>query len=348
MLAPEDAQGRCSNCIRLKKECNFFPVEQQPPSESSKHGALKESRGSIGHSSSSSPSPSHPQRSSNHDHVTNFRQYPSGSMTSASQDFPSHHHDAGPRTASMPSMSKPSLLLSSTSSIRPPMPHMQTAPPLPGTVDYARTERPPGWDGSPYLDQSPMSNGPRPILEDPSSSFWRPTESPMTPAFSSIGGLPGIPAIHHRESVSAYPYTVHREDPTWPLQSRSMSFSQLEGMSMNHSSPYPAVTEFKHAPTAHPYSSNYSASHASVPESTSAPSAPPDGRAPNGSFAMPPPWNPSFTGGSLGGMPGKGPDAFGGWYQEPGRLAQVTEEVSTGPLNEEAPAYYHGTAQSTV
>lgn len=27
LLAPDDPQGRCSNCIRLKKECNFFPVE---------------------------------------------------------------------------------------------------------------------------------------------------------------------------------------------------------------------------------------------------------------------------------------------------------------------------------
>ena len=29
--APADPQQRCSNCIRLKKECNFFPVDQQPP-----------------------------------------------------------------------------------------------------------------------------------------------------------------------------------------------------------------------------------------------------------------------------------------------------------------------------
>jgi hypothetical protein len=41
LLAPDDPQGRCSNCIRLKKECNFFPVEHnidtQRPS-----GAVKE------------------------------------------------------------------------------------------------------------------------------------------------------------------------------------------------------------------------------------------------------------------------------------------------------------------
>ncbi|KAJ6151331.1 hypothetical protein N7470_007925 [Penicillium chermesinum] len=33
LVAPDDAQGRCENCIRLRKECQFFPVDQQPPVE---------------------------------------------------------------------------------------------------------------------------------------------------------------------------------------------------------------------------------------------------------------------------------------------------------------------------
>ncbi|KAJ5101186.1 hypothetical protein N7456_007238 [Penicillium angulare] len=33
LVAPDDAQGRCENCIRLRKECQFFPVDQQPPIE---------------------------------------------------------------------------------------------------------------------------------------------------------------------------------------------------------------------------------------------------------------------------------------------------------------------------
>ncbi|KAL1960474.1 hypothetical protein VTO42DRAFT_7773 [Malbranchea cinnamomea] len=31
LLAHGDPQGRCENCIRLKKECHFYPVDQQPP-----------------------------------------------------------------------------------------------------------------------------------------------------------------------------------------------------------------------------------------------------------------------------------------------------------------------------
>ncbi|KAL3493530.1 C6 finger domain protein [Aspergillus germanicus] len=33
LVATDDPQGRCENCIRLRKECQFFPVDQQPPIE---------------------------------------------------------------------------------------------------------------------------------------------------------------------------------------------------------------------------------------------------------------------------------------------------------------------------
>ena len=33
LLSSSDPQGRCSNCIRLKKKCNFYAVEQHKPQE---------------------------------------------------------------------------------------------------------------------------------------------------------------------------------------------------------------------------------------------------------------------------------------------------------------------------
>ncbi|EED15343.1 C6 finger domain protein, putative [Talaromyces stipitatus ATCC 10500] len=30
LVAADDSQGRCENCIRLRKECQFYPVDQQP------------------------------------------------------------------------------------------------------------------------------------------------------------------------------------------------------------------------------------------------------------------------------------------------------------------------------
>lgn len=53
--APADPQNRCSNCIRLKKECNFYPVDQQPPPEPKRRGSKAQS-GTGGASQSSSPS----------------------------------------------------------------------------------------------------------------------------------------------------------------------------------------------------------------------------------------------------------------------------------------------------
>jgi hypothetical protein len=55
--APADLQNRCSNCIRLKKECNFYPVDQQPPPEPRRRGSKAQS-GTGRASESSSPSTS--------------------------------------------------------------------------------------------------------------------------------------------------------------------------------------------------------------------------------------------------------------------------------------------------
>ena len=58
LLAPDDAQNRCSNCIRLKKECNFYPVDQQPPVERRPRAGSKADGRSGDNSASSSSSPS--------------------------------------------------------------------------------------------------------------------------------------------------------------------------------------------------------------------------------------------------------------------------------------------------
>ena len=57
LLAPDDPQNRCSNCIRLKKECNFFPVDQQPPVERRPRADSRTEGRSDENSVSSSSSP---------------------------------------------------------------------------------------------------------------------------------------------------------------------------------------------------------------------------------------------------------------------------------------------------
>lgn len=55
LLAPDDPQGRCSNCIRLKKECNFYPVEHNADNQRAS-GAVKDlSTGTLTTPVASSP-----------------------------------------------------------------------------------------------------------------------------------------------------------------------------------------------------------------------------------------------------------------------------------------------------
>ena len=56
---PEDAQGRCTNCIRLKKECNFYPVDQAPPVEAKSSQQGHRDTGMSGAPSVSSQSSPH-------------------------------------------------------------------------------------------------------------------------------------------------------------------------------------------------------------------------------------------------------------------------------------------------
>ncbi|KAK8055256.1 hypothetical protein PG993_000483 [Apiospora rasikravindrae] len=55
ILQPADPGGRCMNCIRLKKECSFFPVDQQPPTLPGQKQGTRPSVGSKIASTSSSP-----------------------------------------------------------------------------------------------------------------------------------------------------------------------------------------------------------------------------------------------------------------------------------------------------
>ncbi len=60
LLAPGDPQRRCSNCIRLKKECNFYPVDQQPPLDNrARSGSKAEVSSSNGAGTSAASSPEH-------------------------------------------------------------------------------------------------------------------------------------------------------------------------------------------------------------------------------------------------------------------------------------------------
>jgi hypothetical protein len=58
IASPNDTQGRCINCIRLKKECSFFPVDQASIDDSRGRQGSRASTGAKGNSTTSSPATS--------------------------------------------------------------------------------------------------------------------------------------------------------------------------------------------------------------------------------------------------------------------------------------------------
>lgn len=87
LLAPDDIHGRCSNCIRLKKECNFFPVDQQPPSLDRRPRSGSKNDGLSNEASTSSSSS--PALAGGHmiEQVENFNHFRPLAV-SAGPDFP--------------------------------------------------------------------------------------------------------------------------------------------------------------------------------------------------------------------------------------------------------------------
>ncbi|RGP59248.1 hypothetical protein FLONG3_11243 [Fusarium longipes] len=55
IASPNDTQGRCINCIRLKKDCSFFPVDQASIDDSRSKQGSRASTGAKGNSATSSP-----------------------------------------------------------------------------------------------------------------------------------------------------------------------------------------------------------------------------------------------------------------------------------------------------
>ncbi|KAL0474703.1 hypothetical protein QR685DRAFT_20231 [Neurospora intermedia] len=125
-----DVQARCVNCIRLKKECTFYPVDQQPSQETRQKSAQRSSTGPKITSTSSSPAiqsgalsevHSHssyphlslasitnmppPMKPSGREEYTPDSKIPPSATNTRSYEFGQHgmanwiSHDAGPNTS---------------------------------------------------------------------------------------------------------------------------------------------------------------------------------------------------------------------------------------------------------
>ncbi|KAL8816913.1 MAG: hypothetical protein Q9223_004158 [Gallowayella weberi] len=318
LLALDDPQNRCSNCIRLKKECCFFPVDQQPQMDRRPRTGSKAGSGEISASSSSSPALAggpvvdnyaqfHPLPLSSQDYP------PSAPPLSATTSSPSRRGSSN--VTSLALLGQADYILASDNS---------------RTYEFSYHHDRSHWE-SPFYDHGPTSAG-HSTPEDPSHPYWRPGESPITPAFQQFSGSQGPPVsiVHHafepRSSFAAF--NSPREDSGWPLAPRSMSFGQVEDLSHSYPHPYnsPMSMNYRRRPsemyppslqTSTGNSNNNSNGEISTPPMTA-----PMTSQPMGHFISPA-WN-SLPGHSI---MSKEPE-YSTWYSEPAPLAKVQEEES--------------------
>ncbi|CAK7202195.1 hypothetical protein SEUCBS139899_004917 [Sporothrix eucalyptigena] len=243
--SPADIQGRCVNCIRLKKECSFYPVDQQPPPDARKNST---SRSSVGHhppaAASASASASAPI-------MPAPVQLPLPSLATLPDPDPRGRPQQSTQQLTMPSiqtMAPPSMKSSSGEPFSPD-------PKMSGrqSFDYGHS----GMTNWMSADASPSSS-------KPGDLSWRsyPQESPITPAFSPYTSHAAPPSA----TWTPQSETTGRggEDLGWsypPPPPRSLSFGS-DTMSSHHSQhqqqAYPSISQMTsgHHQSSHSSSGN--------------------------------------------------------------------------------------------
>ncbi|MCJ1228797.1 hypothetical protein MMC12_005460 [Toensbergia leucococca] len=302
LLAPDDARNRCSNCIRLKKECNFFPVDQQP--ERTPRTASK-SEMKSGHVSNSSSPSSNLVGGRVVDQVDQFNPY--SPLPLPGQEYP-------PTTTALNGgiLSPPSRASSSSRPYEFPPPQ-DRSPWTPHFIDHSQT---------------PVSHIPP---EDPSTAYWKLSHSPITTVFSPpFVGRPTSSAQHPREHGGAFaPFSGSREDAGWQVPPRSLSFSQVHDLS-NYQNHYHQT--FQHDPRRRasdlqPPSLQTSAnsSNTSISEVQPTPLSAPISSQPMHHYGLPPAWNSLPDHSPMN----KAPEIHG-WYSDPVQLAKAQAD-GVGP-----------------
>lgn len=323
LLAPDDPQSRCANCIRLKKECNFYPVEHNPETQRSQGFASKDT--SPGHPSTPATSSPRHLPSGSGESVGEFRTpfIGTSSATQASSYGYQGESEIDPHQTPVSGRSECSHWTFESYALTVAVPVQQPSYPYPHPIE---TQWPPtnAFLPSSTVGESPSSN----------ASYWRQSPSTANSTYGSESNVSGghTPAAMSTSSTMSYSH----QDSHWghqpPFQppTRSMSYGNIEGLPQQYpgqglgihhdfprrTSPYPYPTSIDTNPG--------SANATTLGGSTSAPLSAPI--IPNHQY-YPPTWN-SYDAASNQAppvpMPGRSMSAQ--WYAESGHLDRVQEE----------------------
>ncbi|TKA65869.1 hypothetical protein B0A49_10357 [Cryomyces minteri] len=298
------ACGRCSNCIRLKKECHFYPVEQQLPHENQGQSSCKTSVKSGASSALSSSPPMLPLDPAI-DHMERFGPYP--------QMIPNdvHRYPMSVETNSALGISG--------------IPHESS---YHSNYEYQQAMgRRPSWNPSALARPALVSEEQQ--FEEPSSSYWRLHEPPAPTEYTPYSRAPTVPSQHTMSAGQHYAYDSSREDRGWAVPTRSMSYGNIEGLP-NSYSPYHLSAQRDHQRPSPALGCPPSIGTSSTSPNVPLGAGPTSGG--TGSQALPhfefgPSWSPYTLRSRVSAAPLSGYEAS--WYGEPAALGQVDEEPHT-------------------
>lgn len=326
LLAPDDPQGRCANCIRLKKECNFYPVEHNPDMPRPPASASKETTPGQPLTPATS-SPRHLPSVSG-DKISEFRT-PFHGASSTSHNSPYGYQGESEPDPSQAAVPNSGTILSCVSSQELRL-LTQTVPVQPGSYPYPHpidTQWPPT---SNYLPSSTIAESP-----SSSASYWRQSPSTATSVYGSESNVSGghTPAAMSTSSTMSYgPPEGHpwAGQPPFQPPTRSMSYGNIEGLPPQYQGQGLGIHhDYPRRAPSYPYPANIDTNQAiahtaTIPGSTSAPLSAPI--VSNQQF-YPPPWN-NYEGMQSHGPPMHAPgrSMSAQWYAEPGHLDRVQEE----------------------
>ena len=318
LLSKEDSQGRCSNCIRLKKDCNFYPVDQNNERRPRSLSKPDISTTNETCSSASSPSPGLalgrlppaevPSAYAASVPVTPTCDYHRGIL----EDNLEH------RSISSVTSGRLSIPHSAAPSRKPSLVHI--LPTLKTDHEYHSS---PGLDSPNHphiagLRMNSLSNSPsqvdQPGLE---FAFWRLTSSPMTPSqfsvYSNHIGLGSMPSL-----TSPTPSDTP-ENSTWPSRMNSIDNGLVSGYT------YPTYPGDIGLPELYSISASASTTSLTAP----APDAPQFADSRVSAHPLMGSWSDSLPmGGSFYGGGTIKNNAYDGSYPSDGKYQIITEETS--------------------
>ncbi|KAH6618746.1 hypothetical protein C7974DRAFT_36462 [Boeremia exigua] len=323
LLAPDDPQGRCSNCIRLKKECNFFPVEHNIDAQRSSGPGKDLSTGTPTTPQASSPRhlPPHTGEKIGDFHAS----YHGSSAPNAPYGYPGEadldpHHT--PTSGGVPSQ--------------------HGAYPYPPPIE---TQWPPTTS---YLPSSTIAESP-----NSNTGYWRQSPSTANSVYGSESGVSGVhtPATMSTSSTMSYGHPeTHAwgQHPTFQQQppTRSMSYGNIEGLPHQYPGQGLGIQqEFGRRTSPYPYPSTIDTSQPTLRTATmgSSTSGPLSAPVLQSHQYYPPAWN-SYEHSQISPMTMPGRSMSAQWYAEPGHLDQVQEEGGPPMAYSQhgVPQYYSG------